>query len=232
MIPIRDENPTRRTPWVTVLFIAVNIAVFVYQTTLTPAALEEFWMRWAFVPARFLADPLSPEQLATVFTAMFMHAGWVHIGGNMLYLWIFGNNIEDRFGHVGFTAFYLVSGIAATLAQMLVAPASAIPNLGASGAVAGVLGAYILLFPGAAVMTIIPIFIFIEVARVPAYLVIGFWFVLQLGNGLASLGPQLATSGGVAWFAHIGGFVTGLALAVPAAIASRGRRRARARVVR
>ncbi len=232
MIPIRDENPTRRTPWVTVLFIAANIAVFAYQATLDAAALQAFWTRWAFVPSRFLADPFSPDQLATVVSAMFMHAGWVHIGGNMLYLWIFGNNIEDRFGHLGFTAFYLVSGAVATFAQTAVAPASTIPNLGASGAVAGVLGAYMLLFPGAAVMTIIPILIFIEVARVPAYLVIGFWFVLQLGNGLASLGPELATSGGVAWFAHIGGFVAGLAIAVPAAIRSRGRRRSRARVIR
>lgn len=232
MIPIKDENPTRRTPWVTVLFIAMNVAVFAYSSTLSPQDLQAFWSQWAFVPARFLGNPFSPAQLATVFSAMFMHAGWFHIGGNMLYLWIFGNNIEDRFGHAGFAAFYLVSGIVATLAQLAVAPTSIIPNLGASGAVAGVLGAYMLLFPGAVVLTIIPILIFIEVARVPAYLVIGFWFVLQLGNGLASLGPELATSGGVAWFAHIGGFVAGLVLALPAAITSRRRRRPRARVVR
>jgi membrane associated rhomboid family serine protease len=232
VIPIKDDNPTRRVPIVTVAFIAINIAVFAYQATLEPGALEAFWMRWAFIPARFLADPFSPAQLATIFSAMFMHAGWVHIGGNMLYLWIFGNNIEDRCGHLGFAAFYLVSGVVATLVQMLVVPTSAVPNLGASGAVAGVLGGYILLFPGAAVTTIIPIFIFIEIARVPAYFVIGFWFVLQLGNGLASLGPELATSGGVAWFAHIGGFLTGLVLAVPAAIAARSRRRGRPRVMR
>lgn len=232
MIPIRDENPTRRTPWVTIAFIAANIAVFVYQTTLEPAALQAFWMQWAFIPARFLADPFAPAQIATVFSAMFMHAGWIHIGGNMLYLWIFGNNIEDRFGHLGFAAFYLISGIAATIAQAMVDPASTLPNLGASGAVAGVLGAYILLFPGAAVLTVIPIFIFIEVARVPAYLVIGFWFVLQLGNGLASLGADMTANGGVAWFAHIGGFVAGLLLALPAAISARGKRRNRVRVAR
>jgi membrane associated rhomboid family serine protease len=147
----------------------------------------------------------------------------------MLYLWIFGNNIEDRFGPIGFTAFYLASGVVATMAQMLVAPDSALPNLGASGAVAGVLGAYILLFPGASVVTIIPVFVFIEVARVPAYLVIGFWFILQLGSGLATLGSGAAAAGGVAWFAHIGGFVTGLVLALPAAVASRGRARSRSR---
>lgn len=232
MIPIKDDNPTRRTPWVTVAFIAVNLAVFAYQTTLDPAALQSFWMRWAFVPARFMADPFSPGELATIFSAMFMHAGWVHIGGNMLYMWIFGNNIEDRFGHLGFAAFYLISGVAAMVAQAMVAPSSALPNLGASGAVAGVLGAYILLFPGASVLTIIPILIFIEVARVPAYIVIGFWFILQLGSGLASLGPELATSGGVAWFAHIGGFIAGLLLAAPAAVASHTRRRGRARIAR
>jgi len=230
VIPIRDENPTRRVPWVTIAIIAINIAVFVYELSLGPTALEAFWMRWAFVPARFAANPFSPAEIATIVTAMFMHAGWVHVGGNLLYLWIFGNNIEDRFGPVGFTAFYLASGIVAAVAQMLAVPGSTVPTLGASGAVAGVLGAYILLFPGASVVTIIPVFVFIEVARVPAYLVIGFWFVLQLGSGLASLGAETATSGGVAWFAHIGGFVTGLVLALPAAIAARPRRgRARAR---
>ncbi len=227
VIPIRDDNPTRRVPWVTFTIIAVNIAVFAYQLTLGPAALEAFWMRWALVPARFLADPSSPEQIATLFTAMFMHAGWVHVAGNLLYLWIFGNNIEDRFGPLGFTGFYLATGLVAAVAQMLAAPASAVPTLGASGAIAGVLGAYILLFPGATVVTIIPVFVFIEIARVPAYLVIGFWFVLQLGNGLASLGANVAGAGGVAWFAHIGGFVAGLLIALPAALAGRSRRRAR-----
>lgn len=229
MIPIRDDNPTKRVPWVTIALIAANIAVFVYEMSLEPAALDAFWLQWAFVPARFSANPFSPVEIATIFAAMFMHAGWVHLGGNMLYLWIFGNNIEDRFGPLGFTAFYLTCGVAATLAQMLVAPESALPMLGASGAVAGVLGAYILLFPGASVVTIIPVFVFIEVARVPAYLVIGFWFVLQLGSGLATLGSGASAVGGVAWFAHIGGFVTGLVLALPAAAAARGRARSRSR---
>jgi membrane associated rhomboid family serine protease len=232
VIPIRDENPTKRLPLVTFAVIALNIAVFVYESTLDPAALQALWMQWAFVPARFAADPFSPTQIATIFTAMFMHAGWVHIGGNMLYLWIFGNNIEDRFGPLGFTAFYLASGVAATFAQLLATPGSSLPNLGASGAVAGVLGAYILLFPSASVVTLIPVFVFIEVARVPAYLVIGFWFVLQLGSGLVSLGSGVAESGGVAWFAHIGGFVTGLVLALPAAIAARSRTAARRRRTR
>jgi membrane associated rhomboid family serine protease len=154
---------------------------------------------------------------------MFLHAGWLHVIGNMLYLWIFGNNVEDRFGPARFTLFYLVCGMAASAAQMLAAPATTLPNLGASGAVAGVLAAYALLYPGAAVLTIIPVFVFIEVARVPAYLVIGFWFVLQLGNGLATLGASATQSGGVAWFAHIGGFAAGLLLTLPAAIISRRR---------
>lgn len=231
MIPIRDDNPTRRVPWVTVALIALNIAIFAYELTLEPPALEAFLIRWAFIPARFLADPLAPSQIVTLFSAMFMHAGWVHVGGNLLYLWIFGNNVEDRFGPLGFTAFYLASGVVAALAQLAAAPDAIIPTLGASGAIAGVLGAYLLLFPGAAVVTIIPIFVFIEVARVPAYLVIGFWFVLQLGSGLASLGAE-ATAGGVAWFAHIGGFCAGLLLALPEALRSRRRRRPRAYSVR
>ncbi len=211
-------------PWVTLALIALNVAMFVYESTLDQSALESLWMQWAFVPARFLANPLAPAELTTIFTAMFMHAGWVHIGGNMLYLWIFGNNIEDRLGRFRYLAFYLACGIVATLAQMLVDPSSTLPNLGASGAIAGVLGAYILLFPRASVVTIIPVFIFIEVARLPAYLVIGFWFVLQLGSGLAALGSSAASSGGVAFFAHIGGFLAGLVLALPAALATRRRR--------
>lgn len=224
VIPIRDDNPTRRVPWVTITLIALNIAVFAYELTLGPAALEAFWLRWSLVPARFLATPLAPDQIVTLFTAMFMHAGWVHVGGNLLYLWIFGNNIEDRFGPLGFTVFYLAAGVIAAFAQLAAAPAATAPTLGASGAIAGVLGAYLLLFPGASVVTIIPVFVFIEVARVPAYLVIGFWFVLQLGNGLVSLGAD-AAAGGVAWFAHIGGFCAGLLFALPAAIRSRSRRR-------
>jgi membrane associated rhomboid family serine protease len=176
------------------------------------------------VPARLLADPFSPAGIATVFTSMFMHAGWVHVIGNMLYLWIFGNNIEDRFGPIGFAVFYLICGLGASGAQILASPNSTLPMLGASGAVAGVLGAYLLLYPGATVITVIPIFVFIEVARVLAFLVIGFWFILQLGSGLASLGAGEAEAGGVAWFAHIGGFVAGLVLTAPAAVAGWRRR--------
>lgn len=224
MIPLRDENPIRRTPWTTIALIAINVGVFAYQLTMDPAELQSFWMSWAVIPARLAADPLAPEVLVTIFTAMFLHAGWIHLIGNMLYLWIFGNNVEDRFGPFGFGGFYLACGVIATVVQVLTVSGSTIPNLGASGAIAGVLAAYLLLHPRAKVLTLIPILFFVEIAEVPAYLVIGFWFVLQLGNGLASLGGALAGAGGTAWFAHIGGFVAGLVLTAPIALASRRRR--------
>jgi len=226
MIPIRDDNPTRTIPWVTIALIATNVAVFVYTMTLPPAELQSVWTSWSIVPSRLLDRILDPRELATVFTSMFMHAGWVHLIGNMLYLWIFGNNIEDHLGPLRFTVFYLLSGIGAAAAQVFMDPGGSIPMLGASGAIAGVLGGYLLLYPGASVVTIIPVFFFIEIARVPAYLVIGFWFVLQLGNGLATIGSGLA-EGGTAWFAHIGGFVAGLLLMLPVWFA--GRRRSRRR---
>lgn len=222
MIPIRDDNPTRRFPWVTVLLIVINLGIFLFEASLADGALAAFITEWGLVPARLLAQPLDPRELATVVTSMFLHGGWLHVLGNMLYLWIFGNNIEDRLGHAGFTLFYLAAGVAAALAQVAASGPVAIPTVGASGAVAGVLGAYLVLYPGAAIVTIIPIFFFIEVARVPAFLVIGFWFLLQLGNGVASLGD--VASGGVAWFAHLGGFAAGLGVAVLFALQERVRR--------
>jgi len=227
VIPIKDDNPTRRLPWVTLAIIALNIAVFLYESSLGDAALTSFITRWSFVPTRFLAAPLSVHEIATLFTSLFMHAGWLHIGGNMLYLWIFGNNIEDRFGWLGFIGFYLVAGVIASAAQVAAGGANSLPQLGASGAVAGILGAYAILFPRASIVTIIPIFFFIEVARVPAFLVIGFWFLLQLGSGIASIAPEAAQSGGVAWFAHVGGFVAGLAVALAYAAQEQMRRRLR-----
>jgi len=214
VIPIKDDNPTRHLPWVTIALIALNVAVFIYESSLGDAALVQFITEWGFVPTRFLNDPFSAHEIATLITSMFLHAGWLHIGGNMLYLWIFGNNIEDRFGWLGFVGFYLVAGAIATGAQVAAGGLSSIPQLGASGAIAGVLGAYAILYPRASIVTIIPIFFFIEVATVPAFLVIGFWFLLQLGNGFASLAPEVAQGGGVAWFAHIGGFAAGLAIAL------------------
>jgi len=227
MIPLRDENPTKRVPFVTIALIIINVAVFAYEYSLGGSELQIFISRWSFVPARFFADPFDPVVLATVFTSMFMHAGWVHIGGNMLYLWIFGNNVEDRLGHFAYLLFYLVVGTAGALAQAAIMPASAVPTVGASGAIAGVLGSYVLLFPGAVVLTLIPIFFFFEVARVPAYLVIGFWFVLQLASGVASVGPAATQSGGVAYFAHLGGFAAGILFTLPLWARSRLSRKVR-----
>ncbi len=220
MIPIKDENPTRRFPVVTVSLLVTNIAVFGYELTLPEAGLHAFLDRWAVNTSRLAADPLSPATLVTLLTSIFLHAGWLHLGGNMLYLWIFGNNIEDRLGRSAFVAFYFASGILATLAHLLVVGPADIPLLGASGAIAGVLGAYLLLFPKARVVVLIPIFFFIEMARVPAAFVIGFWFLMQVVQGLGAISPE-ATAGGVAWWAHIGGFVAGLVLVLPAWLAER-----------
>ncbi len=202
MFPVGDDNSTRRiVPFVTYALIALNVLFFFVQMNGGNAFIE----KWAFVPSRFLASPIADS--LTLFTAMFMHAGWLHLGGNMLYLWIFGDNVEDRFGHIPFLIFYLVCGVVATFAQLAFNPDSSIPNLGASGAVAGVLGGYILLFPKQNVRVLQGR----RVMHVPALMVIGLWFVLQFFSGLGSM-ADTADTGGVAYMAHIGGFVAGLAL--------------------
>ena len=201
MFPIGDDNSSRRTtPVVTYILILLNVLFFVVELLNGDA----FIMKWAFVPNRFLANPVA--DFPTLFSSMFMHAGWLHLGGNMLYLWIFGDNVEDRFGHIGFVIFYLLCGLAATAAQLAFSLGSNIPNLGASGAIAGVLGAYILLFPKARVSvlqgaTVIP---------VSALIVIGLWFILQLFSGVGSIAS--VDTGGVAYMAHVGGFVAGFLL--------------------
>src|SRR5512138_793078 len=202
MFPIGDDNSGRRlTPVVTYALIAANILVFLIELI----AGDPFIEAWSFIPARFLADPAG--DFGTIFSSMFMHAGLLHIGGNMLYLWIFGDNVEDRFGHAKFLAFYLVCGVAATFAQMAFTMESTIPSLGASGAIAGVLGAYLLLYPNRRV-TVLAGYVILEV---PSLIVIGFWFVLQLFSGIGSLGA--ADTGGIAFMAHVGGFVAGVVLA-------------------
>jgi membrane associated rhomboid family serine protease len=204
MFPIGDDNSGRRlVPYVTYAIIALNVLFFLVEL----AGGDAFIETWAFVPVRFLADP--GGDFLTIFTSMFMHAGWVHIGGNMLYLWIFGDNVEDRFGHLPYLVFYLVCGIAATFAQLAFSIGSSVPNLGASGAIAGVLGAYLLLFPNRKVTVLLGY----GVARMPALIVIGFWIVLQFFNGIGSIVVSTDT-GGVAYMAHIGGFIAGLVLAV------------------
>lgn len=202
MFPIGDDDSARRTvPVVTYALIAINVLFFFVELS----GGEPFIERWSVVPRRLIANPGS--DFPTVFTSMFMHAGWLHLGGNMLYLWIFGDNVEDRFGHVKYLVFYLLCGIAATMAQLVFSTGSNVPNLGASGAIAGVLGAYILLFPRGQVKVLMGR----GVIPMPALVVIGLWIVLQLVSGVGSI-TNAADTGGVAYMAHIGGFVAGVVL--------------------
>ena len=202
MFPIGDDDSTRRTvPVVTYVLIALNLLFFFVELS----GGEPFIERWSVVPRRLLANP--GTDFPTVFTSMFMHAGWLHLGGNMLYLWIFGDNVEDSFGHLKFLIFYLLCGIAATCAQLVFNVGSDVPNLGASGAIAGVLGAYILLFPKGKVSVLMGR----AVIPMPALVVIGLWIVLQLVSGIGSV-SNTAQTGGVAYMAHIGGFVAGVIL--------------------
>jgi membrane associated rhomboid family serine protease len=202
MFPIGDDNRSRRTfPLVTYVLIALNVLFFLVELS----GGDAFIMKWAFVPARFLANPMA--DFLTLFTAMFMHAGWLHLGGNMLYLWIFGDNVEDRLGHIKFIIFYLLCGIAATFAQLAFNATSSVPNLGASGAIAGVLGAYILMFPQGKVNVLMGR----GVIPMPALVVIGLWIVLQFFSGIGSI-ANTADTGGVAYIAHIGGFIAGFVL--------------------
>ena len=202
MFPIGDDNSARRIfPVVTYVLIALNVLFFFVELS----GGDAFIMQWAFVPSRFLANPAG--DFLTLFTSMFMHAGWVHLGGNMLYLWIFGDNVEDRFGHIKFVIFYILCGLAATFAQLAFSLGSNVPNLGASGAIAGVLGAYILLFPQAKVRVLQGQ----RVIQVPALIVIGLWIVLQFFSGIGSI-ANAAQTGGVAYMAHIGGFLAGFVL--------------------
>ncbi len=210
MFPYKDDNPTYSFPFVTIALIAMNVLMFLYQA-FSPEGFRGFIFAYGAVPAHLLSmethQPLHPA--ATVFTAMFMHAGPAHLAGNMLYLWIFGDNIEDRLGHFRFLGFYLLGGVMAAYAHALSAPYSTIPMVGASGAVAAVLGAYVLLFPRATVYTIIFLGFFVQIVRLPALIVIGFWAIIQFVSGLVDK-SMVADGGGVAWFAHIGGFLFGL----------------------
>jgi membrane associated rhomboid family serine protease len=202
MFPIGDDNSSERTfPVVTYALIALNVLFFFVELS----GGDAFVKQWAFVPSRFLANPSA--DFPTLFTSMFMHAGWMHLGGNMLYLWIFGDNVEDRLGHGVFTIFYFLCGLAATFAQLMFSAGSDVPNLGASGAIAGVLGAYIILFPQGRVRVLAVG----RVVQMPALMVIGLWIVLQLFSGIGSI-SNTANTGGVAYMAHIGGFVAGCVL--------------------
>lgn len=203
MMPIGDDNTARKsTPIVTYALIVMNILFFLLELS----GGDEFVKTWAFVPARFHSNPIG--NFPTLFTCMFMHAGWLHLGGNMLYLWIFGDNVEDRLGKIKYIALYLLSGIAATFAQYVISPLSELPNLGASGAIAGVLGAYILFFPGQKVNVLLGQ----SIVAMQSLIVIGFWFLLQFISSVGSL-YSTQDSGDVAYMAHVGGFIAGLAVA-------------------
>ena len=224
MIPISDEGGRiRRFPIVTILLIVLNAIVFLYQISLPSGQVEQFIMAYGVVPLEITTGrdlpPTIPYPIdVTLLTSMFMHGGWLHIIGNMLYLWVFGDNIEDTLGPVFYTVFYLVCGFAAAFAQIAADPVSRTPSIGASGAIAGVLGAYLLLHPTNRVNTLLIFGILIRTNQLPAFVVLGFWFVLQLVNGVTSLG--VPNSSEVAYWAHIGGFVAGLVLMIPVAIFS------------
>jgi membrane associated rhomboid family serine protease len=218
MIPLRDSNPTRLTPVVTLSIILVCFFVFAWELGLqatSEASLDAFVTAWGVVPAELLAawgaGQFFSQETATLVTSQFLHGGWLHLLGNLLYLWIFGNNIEDRLGRVLFVLFYLGGGVIAGLTQTLIDPDSTIPLIGASGAIAATLGAYFVLFPGARITTLVFLGFFYQLIEVPAIVVLGFWFVLQLLDAIGSLGMEVGA--GVAFFAHIGGFAAGALVA-------------------
>lgn len=209
MFPIRDHNPSGRTPYVTYTLLVINVIIFAaFNLSLGEGReLNQFFYSWGMVPAHIS----NGQDYYTLVTSQFLHGGIMHIGGNMLFLWIFGDNMEDEMGHFGFLLFYLASGVAAALAQWIVEPSSTVVTIGASGAIAGVMGGYLLLFPKAKVDILLILIVFFRIIPIPAWLMLGLWFLLQVGNGVAS-DPDL---GGVAYWAHAGGFVVGLLLTIP-----------------
>ncbi len=213
MLPLADHNPRRTAPFINVALMIGNVLMFFWEISLG-ASIQPVLQRLAFVPSTFWSSAPIVSSIVAMFVSMFLHGGWLHLGGNMLFLWVFGDNIEDRLGHGRYLIFYLASGVAATLAHAAMNPGSGVPSIGASGAIAGVLGAYLILFPKQRITTLIPIFIFITVREIPAIVLLGFWFVLQLFVGTVSLGGSLHEQGGVAYFAHIGGFLTGMVLVI------------------
>ena len=203
MIPLRDVIPSRTTPYVTVTIIALNAIAWVFELGMSDRELQQFLTVYGVVPAEF--SPI------TLLTSMFLHGGWMHVIGNMWYLWIFGDNVEDRVGHGRFIVFYLFCGIAAALGQVAVDPGSMLPTIGASGAIAGVMGAYFVLYPHSRVLTLLPLIIIWEIVELPAIVLLGFWFLLQLFSaGTIAMTASSHGSGGVAFMAHVAGFIFGM----------------------
>jgi membrane associated rhomboid family serine protease len=217
MIPLHDTIPSQRVAWVTRSLVALNLLAFVLELR-QGRAIESFIYQFGVVPSHWIVSAGSdfldwPRLFLTLITSQFLHGGVLHLGSNLLYLWIFADNVEDRLGHTKFILLYLGSGVAAAVAQILIAPHSSIPMVGASGAIAGVLGSYLLMFPTARIVTLVPVGLFAQTVELPAFLFLGFWFLLQWMQGLTTIG-QISDVGGVAFWAHIGGFVAGMAGAV------------------
>src|SRR5262245_25938872 len=214
MIPFRDNIPSRSFPLITVSLITANVFVFFYELSLGSRGFERFVVQYGIVPTTVMAWPHSQVPFTMVavpfFTSMFLHGGWLHLIGNMWYLWIFGDNVEDRLGHFTYLVFYLLCGLGAGIVHTILNSQIDVPSIGASGAIAGVLGAYLVSYPGARVLTLLPIFIFWQVIEIPALVVLGIWFLLQFFYGAASLAAATANAGGVAWWAHVGGFLIGM----------------------
>jgi membrane associated rhomboid family serine protease len=223
MIPLKDDVPSETVPYMTIGLVGLNVLVFLYQASIgmggDPKAAEAFVLEFGATPCRITgACPVPgdfPSPIATIFTSMFLHGGLLHVGGNMLYLWIFGDNVEDTLGHWRFAALYLIAGVAAAFTQIATSPRSSVPMIGASGAVSGVLGSYILLFPHANVHMLVVFGFFARIVRWPAMIVLGFWIVIQFLSGMLTFSSAAwggGEAGGTAWFAHIGGFLAGMAL--------------------
>lgn len=211
MFPLRDSQPSGTIPLVTYLIIAINVLVFLFEASLGDHDLSIFFRSFGLVPEVFVQQ-FGPYEIFTLFSCMFLHGGWMHLISNMWALFIFGDNIEDKLGHFGYLFFYLACGVCAGLTQVFMSQGSVIPTVGASGAIAGVLGGYIVCYPTARVLTAIPIFFIIRLIEVPAAVYLGFWFISQFFTGFASIAKEAGEEGGVAWWAHVGGFVAGVVL--------------------
>ena len=204
MIPLRDTQPSFTFPFVTVAIIVLNVFAFLYEFMMDPYELNFFIAHYGVIPTRF--------QWMDVLTSIFLHGGWMHLIGNMWFLWIYGDNVEDILGHSQYLIFYLLCGLAATMVHVLFNGDSRVPTIGASGAIAGVMGAYVVKFPHSKITTLVPVFVFITTMEIPAYIILLYWFVIQFFSGVGSVGHSHLSQGGVAWFAHIGGFLAGVAL--------------------
>jgi membrane associated rhomboid family serine protease len=204
MIPLRDTQPSHSTPFVTVILIAINVLIFLFQISLEPFSRNHFIEVYGMIPDRF--------QYSDLVTSMFLHGGWMHVIGNMWFLWIYGDNVEDILGHGKYLLFYLLCGIAAGLLHAWTNPLSRVPTVGASGAIAGVMGAYLVKFPHSRILTLVPVFVFITTIEIPAVFILMYWFVIQFFSGVGTVGRTQISQGGVAWWAHVGGFLAGMLL--------------------